>query len=203
MRIKETPISGKPVREKEEGANHVARIEGHLARVFRRNGFEGVVNRTPLVNLLRKEEGKEEGDRDDEQDDDFESREMRLAILQRLVRYLFADGPHPGKVMRRTYAVARAYYPQLICEMNGSDLAIIFDETRATVSARCTLMFSDFVKEKSGAKGTKVSFQKSAQSSGKYARAAKGNQNRKGKKVARLAKDQRRKAKENVTAAAQ
>lgn len=143
------------------------RIDLALSRAAARAGYEPevVMPHSPLDELLRTEAGEEE-----------EQREMLGLVLD----YFFADGRHPGSVLRRVYAVARAIRPRLIGHMNGTELALMFGETRAAQAWRVKKIFSGYLQER-GAKGFKATFQKSESSTPKYAAAARGNQNRRGK----------------------
>jgi hypothetical protein len=172
-----------PVSEEKaaQGATeHLERIEGTLARVYRRNGYEGVSMRTPLGEVIAREEGRApEDDPDADPIYDARSEGFRAAM-----RYVFADGPHPGLSMRRLYALARAIDPGLIAQMNGTDLAEMFGETRAAQSARVKMMFTGY-----SGKKPKLPFQKTASARERMAAAQMGNQNRRGSKIAALARN--------------
>lgn len=58
----------------------------------------------------------------------------------RLLDYLFGEGPHPGKVIRRAYALAQTFRPSLILGMSREDIAIMLGETRAANSKRLQML---------------------------------------------------------------
>lgn len=95
----------------------------------------------------------------------------------RFFDFVFAEGPHPGWVLRRLYALARIYRPDLIAHMNGTDLADMFGETRAAQSFRLRCIFDHL----GISQISSVSKKRSA--SAVYAASARGNKSRKnGKK---------------------
>lgn len=150
--------------------DHELRIERVLGVVYRRNGYEIPDNRTPLDELIAAEDGDDE--------------ELRAEVMSEsfngLLDYFFADGPHPGAVMRRVYAVAWALKPGLTGDMTQADMARMFDETRAAMSWRVKKIFEGYLASK-GFRGCKAPGQKSSEACAKYAIAAQGNRNRRGK----------------------
>lgn len=155
-------------------------INSVLARAALKQGYsaEAVTVRTPLDDLIRGEEV--DGESDDE------VAELRRKILRHLLRFFFADGPHPGAVVRRVYAVAKPLTPELIMHMTCEDLANMLGETKAAHSWRILKIFSDYQRAR-GVKGFKAAFQKSESARAKYSRAQQGNSNRRGKKNSRKA----------------
>ena len=147
------------------------RINETLAQVFHKKGFqqEAITTRTPLADLLAKEAGE------DEQDE-------RRETLGVLLRYFFADGPHPGAVVRRVFAVGKAVAPELIVDMTVEELGLMFGETKAAQSWRIEKIFSNYQRER-GVKGFKAGFQKSEHTSAAFSRAQRGNHNRRKKLV--------------------
>ena len=150
---------------------HELRIERVLGVVYRREGFEVADNRTPLDELLERE------NRLDGDEDAMEAARRRNQDFGRMLNYFFADGPHPGVVLRRVYAVAYALRRPLIANMTMADLGHLFGETKAAQSWRIGKIFSGYLK-KAGAKGIKAPGQKTEAARGNYARAARGNDNR-------------------------
>lgn len=148
---------------------HTRRINSVLARKALQHGyaFEGATVRTPLDELLAK---------DEPEDAQCERRET----LQALNRFFVADGPSPGAVVRRVFAVLRAVNPELIAHMTVRELALMFDETPAAQSWRIKKIFSDYLRER-GVKGFKAPFQKSEAARAAYSRAQQGNRNRSGR----------------------
>lgn len=74
--------------------------------------------------------------------------------------------------------MVKAVRPQLLGDMSLEDISLLCgDGGRATVSARIGRIYNGYIEERGGGK-VKASFQKSATACGKYAEAAKGNNNR-------------------------
>ena len=158
---------------------HLDRIADVLRNAYSRAcyKFEPTDFRTPLIELLTKEEGAEADEA--KEVGEFEQ-EIRLKTFKNMLLYIFADGPHPGASMRRLYALARGFSPELIANMNGTDLAQMFNESQASQSWRALKMFDGYLKER-GAHSGKVSFQKSDSARAVYSKVQKGNTNRRGK----------------------
>lgn len=153
---------------------HDQRITSALARAAARHGFaqESVTTHTPLDDLLDAEDAAQDGNA------------PRETVLNRLLDYLASDGPHPGCVLRRYFAVAKALQREdLLCGMTLHELGLMFGETRAAQSWRVKKIFSGYLKGR-GAKGFKARFQKSEAAREAYSRAQLGNTNRRGKKAA-------------------
>lgn len=115
---------------------HERRVEGALMRAAERL-HEQVVFRTPADEVMLAEEAGA-----------FVSEEERrweimADFLSRFFDFVFAEGPHPGWVLRRLYALARIYRPDLMLRMNGTDLALLFGETRAAQSFRLKCLFDE------------------------------------------------------------
>ncbi len=149
---------------------HDLRINSVLARRALRRGYsqESITTETPLTELIQAEErtavAGEKGD-----------------VLKRMMQFFYADGQHPGAVLRRVFAVAKAIDPELLGHMNLEELGLMFGETKAAQSWRVKKIFSDYQKER-GVKGFKANFQKSETACGAMSRAQRGNKNRSGKK---------------------
>ena len=62
-------------------------------------------------------------------------------FFDRFMDCVFEDGPHPGAALRRVYMLARRYTPEKILHMNGTDLGMLFGESRASQSHRMQLIF--------------------------------------------------------------
>jgi hypothetical protein len=152
------------------GTQHARRIRASLAQVAAKHGYaaEGVTTRTPLDALLEAEEAAAgpEGERAD--------------VLKKMMHYFYADGKHPGAVLRRVFGLAKAIAPELLGDMTLAELGLMFGETRAAQQWRIKKIFSDYQKG-AGAKGFKARFQKSEAASAAAARAQRGNQNRRKK----------------------
>ena len=140
--------------------NHIDKIHQALRAVSERNGLECVDNTTPLDSLIDKEE-----------EEVAEEYAIRQEAMHRLLLYIFKDGYHPGNVMRRAYALAWQFDRELIGNMNLTDMAQMFGETRAAASWRIEALFGGL---DSRAPGTKTDTHRR-----RAARSAEGNTNRK------------------------
>jgi hypothetical protein len=94
----------------------------------------------------------------------------------RVFDFIFSDGPHPGLAVRRLYMLARRYRPDLINHMNGTDLGIMWGDTRAAQAHRINLLFDGL--RAAGVRGNRGGGCKREDTRGKFAAAAKGNRNR-------------------------
>jgi hypothetical protein len=130
---------------------------------------------TPLDSLIEKEEGRPETDA------------VRSATMRKLMAFIFDDGKpeNPEFAMRRLYAIAKAFYPDLIEGISLEALGKVFEEDntekgRQRWSARIRNIINKPIAEAGGVAHAK--FQKSETTCRKYSEAQKGNQNRKKKK---------------------
>ncbi len=156
---------------------HERRVESALARAASRL-HEAVETRTPVHEVMLSEEAEEFERMADTVED---GERLRQEFFQRFFDFLFEDGPHPGWVLRRLYVLARRYRPDLVLRMNGTDLGLLFGETRAAQSYRMQLIFDRL--RGAGARGFRGGGCKSEGSREAYAASAAGNHNRaKGKK---------------------
>lgn len=105
---------------------------------------------------------------------------MKQETAVRLLHFIFQDGEHPGCTTRLLYLLAQRMQPELILHMSGAELADMLGETRAAWSARNKRIFTGYLKAR-GSKAAKGALQKSDSASAKYALAARGNTNRRGK----------------------
>lgn len=110
---------------------------------------------------------------------------VAVRAMRNVFAYVMADGPEPLKAMKRFYALCKAYYPDLLRDMSDEQMATLFRETRAAVSARRMRMVTKKL-EAAGFKGTHVRCQKSEAARRRFSAAQRGNQNRK-KPAARAA----------------
>jgi hypothetical protein len=151
-----------------EPQGHDQRINSAIARAAARRGYqqEAITTRTPLDDLLAKEEGED-------------AQAQRREALSLVLLYFFADGPHPGCVLRRVYAVTKAVKPKLCLDMTLEELALMFGETKAAQQWRIDKIFNDYQRLR-GVKGFKAAFQKSDEARAAYSRAQRGNHNRRG-----------------------
>jgi hypothetical protein len=168
-----------------EVREHEARIDSTLRVVFRREGFEVTDSRTPLSELYEREVAAM-----NEREEDLE--EVRIQARNeaygKIIQYIFCEGPHPGVVLRRLYAITQALKPGLIAHMTQTDLAKMFAETKAAQSWRMGQIFSGYLKA-SGQKGYRAPGQRGETARANCAEAQRGNTNRRKKPPA--AKQQR------------
>lgn len=151
---------------------HEARMNTALAVAYQREGREAVEMNTPMTFAELFEE-RAAGDSD-------EVPQIRRETVIRMLHFVFQDGPHPGCVTRLVYLLAQRLAPELVLSMSGAELADMIGETRAAWSARNKRIFTGYLKAR-GAKAAKGRMQKSDTASAKYASAARGNTNRRGK----------------------
>lgn len=136
------------------------------------HGFQSLHVRTPLEELMASEDG-----------DGPEVDAIRKETMERLMLFFFADGK-PERLelpMRRVYAVAKAFFPELIDGMSLDALGEVFDEdkperARARWSARLKVMVNKPIEEAGGVAHSK--YQKAESASAKYSAAQMGNRNR-------------------------
>lgn len=123
---------------------------------------------TPLDALLRAEDGVS-----------AEEFAIKSEGFCELIEFIFAKGPHPHDVMQRLYSVARGIRPEVTLNMPGRAIAAIFGQTRAAESARTKLLLTTTF-EAAGFRASALPYQKSAGASEAYAKAQRGNTNRRG-----------------------
>lgn len=118
----------------------------------------------------------------DAEDDGFEVRQARIDTFSRLMDFIWADGPNPLHALRRLMVITRCGSPEHLMMMNQTEVARLLNETRAATSAREMSVWQEFMRAR-GFFGKRPGM-KSEQARESYARAAKGNLNRKGGKRA-------------------
>jgi hypothetical protein len=186
---------------------HEARINTALAVAYQREGREAVEMNTPmtLAQVLDQAPDGAEDERGDLLEQTIDAMrekhgaageamisrllDLHLAVeipavrretATRLLYFQFQDGPHPGCTARLVYLMAQRIAPELVLSMSGAELADMLGETRAAWSARNKRIFTGYLKAR-GAKAAKGRMQKSDTAAAKYASAARGNTNRRGK----------------------
>lgn len=169
----------------QEIESHEARIQTAITRAASRLG-EGIDDWTPADELqLREDLAAFDADvaRTAREAVDFEEDPMFVfrEWMRTMFEFFFKDGPHPGWAVRRILMIARRYYPDLILRMNGTDLGLIWGVTRAAESARINLLFDDL--RASGARGSRGGGCKREGTRAVNAERARGNQNRRRKKL--------------------
>jgi hypothetical protein len=154
-----------------------------LAAAHRKYGHDGIYTRTPLDDVMDREEGCQ-------LDAEDRAREMaiRAEAFRELLEFIFKEGPHPGNACRRLYVLAKAFAPEKILNLSMRDLGKLFGESHGTWQWRIKAVVHEYVRARTG-ESVDLGWQKSAASSAKYAAAQKGNHNRRnGERKKRLAK---------------
>lgn len=162
---------------------------------------EPVENRTPFDELADKEDGAETlplfdrvfengggnpfGELD-EQDararrETEEATRIWLEANAWLMEFLFAEGPHPGKVMRRLYAWVKKFRPSAIWDMGYRNMGLLFDESGAAIEWRVGAILDEYAKAK-GLEAVKMPWQRSEEACESYSDVQQGNGNRVGGK---------------------
>ena len=141
-----------------------------LAVAYQREGREAITTATPMTFADIFEQAPADGE---------EEGRIRGEAAIRLLHFIFQDGPHPGNTTRLLYLLAQRLAPELVLSMSGAELADMLGETRAAWSAR-NKRIEGYLKAR-GAKAAKGRMQKSDTAVAKYASAARGNTNRRGK----------------------
>lgn len=150
---------------------HEERISRALAVAYQREGRVPVEARTPMTFAELFEQAPGDGE---------EEAKIKRETATRLLHFVFQDGPHPGCALRLLYLMAQRLAPELVLNMSGAELADMVGETRAAWSARNKRIFTGYLKAR-GFKAAKSRLQKSDAAVAKYASAARGNTNRRGK----------------------
>ena len=121
----------------------------------------------------------------DDEEDSWEVREAALRTFQRLMDFIWAEGPCIMKAMARLATITHCGSPHHLLAMNESELALLLNEPRGTTNARRQRVWEQFLAEK-GFFGTRRAGHKSDEGRDAYAKRAEGNVNRLGgKKAAR------------------
>ena len=106
---------------------------------------------------------------------------LMLEVHFWLLDFLFAEGPHPGVVMRRLYAWVKKYRPSAIWDAGYRQLGELLGESHGAMEWRISTLLDDYAKSK-GMKGVKMPWQRGADVSAKLSAAQRGNCNRLGGK---------------------
>jgi len=135
------------------------------------HGREPVYFRTPLDEILSREAGETS-----------DEAAIRLEARLEMLEWFFGDGPHPGHVMRRVFAMAKSIKSGLILNMSLEEMGLMLGETKAAGSWRIKKLINRPLVAM-GFSGVVMPWQKSASAVDEYASAARGNHNRRnGKK---------------------
>ena len=131
-----------------------------LKRVWAREqaaGRDPVYTVTPLDELLARESGEE-----------VEEHIIRVEAFRRLLEYFFGDGPHPGLVVRRVFAITKALRPSLILNMSLEEIGLMLGETKAAGSWRIKQLVNRPISRSCG-HTTQLPWQKSSSAVASYA----------------------------------
>jgi hypothetical protein len=104
-----------------------------------------------------------------------------------LLDFLFAEGPHPGVVMRRLYAWVKKYRPSAIWDAGYRQLGDLLGESHAAMEWRIGQIIDNYATSK-GMKGVKMPWQRGAAVSETLSKAQRGNVNRLGGQKCRKSK---------------
>jgi hypothetical protein len=136
------------------------KITDTLKRVWAREqaaGRDPVYSTTPLDELLAREGGEE-----------VEEHLIRLEAFRRLLEYFFGDGPHPGQVIRRVFAITKALRPTLVLNMSLEEIGLMLGETKAAGSWRIKQLVNRPIARSCGHE-TNLPWQKSSTAVASYA----------------------------------
>lgn len=101
------------------------------------------------------------------------------------LEFVFAEGPHPGVVMRRFYAYVKKFHPKMIWDAGYRELGLLLGESHAAMEWRISVIIDGYSEAK-GLRGVKAPWQRTDEVCSAYSVAQKGNDNRTGgKKSAR------------------
>ena len=123
----------------------------------------------------------------------FEGEEALRMLLEAhfwLLDFLFAEGPHPGRVMRRLYAWVKKFRPSAIWDAGYRHLGELLGESHGTMEWRIGALIDGYAASK-GIKGVKMPWQRGADVSATLSAAQRGNTNRLGGKKRRLPKKEK------------
>jgi hypothetical protein len=154
---------------------HEQRINSALALAAARRGYrqDSVCTHTPLDDLIEAEEAAQRGEIEPS------------VVVNRFLDFVWADGPHPGHLLRRCIAIAKGFQrDDLLRHMTLAELGMMLGETRAAQSWRVKKIFAEYRKRSGAKQAYKARFQKTEEASLKYARAQRGNTNNRGKYAA-------------------
>lgn len=114
---------------------------------------------------------------------DFEHwKKYRVIVVAQMMNFLWADGPHPIKALKRLFAITRRISPQHLCSMTLDQVAILLNETRQATQTREEQVVEALLK-KLGFKA-KAHRGKDAQARAAYSKQRKGTKSRLGGKKA-------------------
>jgi len=120
-----------------------------------------------------------------------EAAQMWLEAQAWLLDFLFADGPHPGVVMRRLYIWVKKYRPDLIWDAGYRQIGDLFGESGAVVEWRLSQIVDGYSRAR-GIRNVQMPWQRTADACQSYSEVQEGNANRVGGKKAGKTKAKKR-----------
>jgi hypothetical protein len=148
-----------------------------LERAAARRG-EAISVRTPADEVMLREELRafEDGCLDMVTEMGGDRWGLYTEWMQGWLDFVFKDGPTLGAALRRLYTIARRYRPDAVAHMNGTEIGLMWGQSRAAESYRLQTIFDGL--KRAGAAGYRGGGAKREETRAKYAAAANGNQNR-------------------------
>lgn len=105
--------------------------------------------------------------------------EVRREAFRALMDFIWAEGPHPLRALKRLFHITLNIDPKRVYFMNQSQLARLLNETRAAFSARDIRVWEEFL-EARGFFGTRAPGKKNDAARARYSAEQKGNHCRRG-----------------------
>lgn len=138
--------------------DRIDRINAQALR--KRDGF-APQSSSPLDEFLANEARMEEEQRHDGTLLPEERAMERRATLERFLEFLYREGPHPGHVAGRLYAVTMAVRPDLLGNLSARLIGRLLGLTKAAICWRAEQVYNRTIL-KAGGHETRAGFQKSA-----------------------------------------
>ena len=102
--------------------------------------------------------------------------EWKLEAQAGLAEFLFAEGPHPGVVMRRLYAWMKKFRPQAIWDAGFRELGMLLGESHGALEWRIGKIIDEYAAAK-GLRGVKAPWQRTEEACTAYSEAQQVAQN--------------------------
>jgi len=117
-------------------------------------------------------------------EDEFEDwKKYRALVIDEFLKFVWADGPHPMKALKRLFAITRRICPEHLSRMTLDQVAILLNETKQATQTREERVVEDLLKGL-GFKSTKAPRGKSDEARANYSKLRKGSKSRLGGKKA-------------------
>lgn len=94
----------------------------------------------------------------------------KLEAQAGLAEFLFAEGPHPGVVMRRLYAWMKKFRPQAIWDAGFRELGMLLGESHGALEWRIGKIIDEYAAAK-GLRGVKAPWQRTEEACTAYSEA--------------------------------